>query len=159
MENEPGSLTLTEADNRTAKKAAFIAALREEPNVTRAITLAGIGRSTVYEWRDHDPAFAALWHEAEEAGTDHLEAAAMRRALDTSDTLAIFLLKARRPAMYRDSYTVQHQHSGSVDVQVLPSPELTSVIALLQEAGALSLPPGDIIEGTVISYENDSSHT
>jgi hypothetical protein len=36
------------------------------------------------------------------AGTDALEDEALRRAKDKSDTLLIFLLKARRPEKYKD---------------------------------------------------------
>ena len=39
--------------------------------------------------------------------TDDLEAIARRRAKLTSDTLLIFLLKAHRPAVFRDNYHVE----------------------------------------------------
>lgn len=98
---------------RTPKKDAqylFIAALGETPNVSRACVLAGIGRRTAYEWREEDPAFAAMWDDALEAACDELEAVARARAVESSDTLLIFLLKAHRPEKYRE--TTKHEHSG-----------------------------------------------
>lgn len=49
-------------------------------------------------------AFAAEWDEAVDEGTDVLEDVAFRRAVDGSDRLLIFLLKARRPEKFRDGY-------------------------------------------------------
>jgi hypothetical protein len=42
------------------------------------------------------------WDAARESGTDLLEDCARRRAIERSDTLLIFLLKARRPHVYRE---------------------------------------------------------
>lgn len=74
--------------------------------------------------RERDTAFAEQWDAAVEAGTDVLEDEALRRAKDGtnepvfyqgvrcglvrkySDTLLIFLLKARRPAKFSDRQSV-----------------------------------------------------
>jgi hypothetical protein len=81
---------------------------------------ASYGRASVYEWRVADAAFRAAWDDALEEGTDRLEDEAFRRAHDGvpkpifykgdriatvqehSDTLTIFLLKARRPEKFKD---------------------------------------------------------
>lgn len=61
----------TQRTDRTArKKARFLEALAEGYSVTGACKKARIGRSTVYEWRDADPAFARAWDDAWEAGGD-----------------------------------------------------------------------------------------
>lgn len=39
---------------------------------------------------------------------DHLEDVARERALADSDTLLIFMLKANRPAKYRDTQRLEH---------------------------------------------------
>jgi hypothetical protein len=76
-------------------------------------------RSSAYLWRERDEDFRKAWDEAVEEGTDLLEDEAKRRAVEgsikpilykgrivtfvreQSDTLLIFLLKARRK-MYRE---------------------------------------------------------
>lgn len=112
----------------------FLSALAQGFSVTNACEAAGIGRTAVYDWRNTDDAFKALWDDAIEQGSDVLEDAARRRALEGitrnkpifhngvqvgteviteySDTLMIFLLKARRPTKYRDNVKAEHIHSG-----------------------------------------------
>ncbi len=80
----------------------FLAALGEGLSVAGAAKLAGVGRQTVYDWRKRDGEFAAAWDDAIETGTDNLEDEARRRPMSTSDTLMIFLLKARRPDKYKE---------------------------------------------------------
>lgn len=98
-------------------------------NVTRACEHAEINRTTVYVWQEHDEEFAAAFREAEIQATEVLEAEARRRAVEGvttttpiysrkgqllhtlvetkySDTLLIFLLKARAPDKYRERYDV-----------------------------------------------------
>jgi hypothetical protein len=58
-------------------------------------------------WRDDDPSFAAEWLDAAEAGIDLLEDEARRRAMAGSDLLLIFLLRNRRPDVYRPPKTSQ----------------------------------------------------
>jgi len=82
-----------------------------------------------------DEAFAAAWDDAVNQGTDVLEAEALRRAKDRfneprfyegdvcghvrkySDTLLIFLLKARRPEKYQGRIATG---SGPIAVPWLP---------------------------------------
>lgn len=90
---------------------AFLAGLREHGLVCRAAQDAGISKSWVYDRREASTRFARLWDEALDISTEILEAEAMRRALShesPSDTLLIFLLKARRPNVYRDNVKVEH---------------------------------------------------
>ena len=114
---------------------AFLAALAEHCNVRAACRAAGVGREAAYDLRRADPAFAAAWETALEEGVELLEEEVRRRALHGvsepvfyrgaecgtiqrySDTLAIFLLKAHRPKVYRDSAAgtdddpVTHRHT------------------------------------------------
>ena len=110
----------------------FLEAFALTGNVSESAKAAGVGRSTVYDARESDKAFAAAWDEAEEDAADRLERVALERAVDGvaepvyykgqlagavrrySDTLLIFLLKARRPEKFRERY--DHQHSGSVGI-------------------------------------------
>lgn len=97
----------------------FLAALRDGLSVSNAATKSAMSRAAVYDWRGDDEEFAKDWDDALEGGTDLLEDEATRRALHGtdepvfqngkhvgsvrrySDTLIIFLLKARR-AKFRD---------------------------------------------------------
>lgn len=96
-------------------KARFLSALTQSGVVTDAARGAGVSRDLLYTWRQRDPKFAAAWEDAWEAGTDRMEAEAIRRAVEGveepifqggvevgkrriySDGLLKFLLQCRRP--------------------------------------------------------------
>ena len=102
------------------KRAAFLEDLANHGNVTQACETIGVGRVAIYKWRNEDPEFMADWEAALELGTDALEDEAVRRGRDGvlrpvyqggaevgavreySDTLLIFMLKARRPDKFKD---------------------------------------------------------
>jgi len=65
---------------------------------------AGISRATAYRWREKDSKFNEDWGEAENLGVTSMEEEAVRRGMNGSDTLLIFMLKAKRPEIYRDNY-------------------------------------------------------
>jgi hypothetical protein len=65
-----------------------------------------------------DPAFAAQAEDAIEAGTDELEDVARQRAKDASDTLLIFLLKARRSEKYRERPIVEGGGDKPIEITV-----------------------------------------
>lgn len=103
-----------------AHKALFLEKLAEGLPVTKAARAAGVAFTTVYQWRKEDETFRDLWEQAYAAGTDELADEARRRAVDGvtepvfykgnkcgavqkySDTLLIFMLKARDPQTYCD---------------------------------------------------------
>lgn len=100
-------------------KEKFLARFSECGNVQSACATIGIGRTTLYQWKERDPAFKTLMDAAGEDAADRLETEAWRRAhdgidkpiyhngdkIDTikeySDTLLIFLLNGLRPQKYR----------------------------------------------------------
>jgi hypothetical protein len=86
---------------------AFLAAFASTGNVLLSAKAAGIDRSVPYDERKRNVRFAAAWEQAEEDSIQLLEAEARRRAMSVSDTLLIFLLKSRRPAVYRDNARVE----------------------------------------------------
>lgn len=113
---------MTNRTRRTPeKRAIFLGALRDGKSVSGACAEASVPRRTVYDWRDADSDFKATWEDALEAGTDRMEDEALRRAVEGtlkpvfhggkkvgtireySDTLIIFLLKARRPKKFREN--------------------------------------------------------
>lgn len=75
-------------------------------NITLSARGSGIERTTVYRQRRSDPVFAAALESSHEAAIDMLEAEARRRAMNGSDTLLIFMLKAARPDVYRETIRI-----------------------------------------------------
>ena len=99
-------LTLTPDATPRPWCGAFLTALRNSCNVRASCQAAGIHRSTAYEARQRDPAFAAAWQDALEDAIEALEAHARAMALAGDTIMTIFLLKAHRPEVYRDRYEV-----------------------------------------------------
>lgn len=141
---------------REAKRRDFLAALADLGVVGEAAALAGVDRSTVWRWRETDPAFAALFDEAIEAATDRLESVARRRATEGyerpvyykgeeigrvteySDTLLALLLKANR-AKFRDTSKVEL--SGRLAIGEMTDHEIRRELAELAAAGVVAAPP------------------
>lgn len=116
------------AKPKTDWKEVFLAALRKSPNVSAAARKAGYTRQWVYKLRQEDEEFAAAWDDALAEAMDEAEGEIYRRAvrgvvrkvfyrdqiIDTvreySDTLLIFLAKAHRPEVYRE--TVRSELTG-----------------------------------------------
>ena len=163
-----------EAMPRTAKrtpekdwKPAFLKELCQCGNVSLSANKAKVGRRTVYQARESDPAFAEAWEEAIEISTEYLEGEARRRAYNGvlepvfhigkkvgtvrkySDTLLIFLLKAHKPKKYRDRHSVEHsgpdgkavEHKGTYEHRQ-QLPDAAAVAEFLRDLG---LPcPGNV---------------
>ena len=126
-----GSAHSAQARATAEAKAAWLQAFASSYTVSSACRVAGVGRRTVYEWRQQDEDFAVAWADIDEANVEELEAEARRRAYEGvvkpvtvagardevrefSNDLLMFLLKARRPEKYRDRATVRHE--GSIDL-------------------------------------------
>jgi hypothetical protein len=88
--------------------------------VAEACRAAGIARWTAYRReRQRSERFALAWADAEQEITDALEAEAYRRALDGSDRLLMFLLRALRPEKYSERYQLQHSRTVAHGVDIL----------------------------------------
>ena len=103
------------------RRATFLDGLRAGLSVSAAAAAAGVKRPIVYYYRDKDTDFAAAWVSAIEDGTDRLEDEAFRRAIegvekpvyyqgkpigrvrDYSDSLLMFMLRARRGEKFKES--------------------------------------------------------
>lgn len=101
-----------------ARLDAFFSGLADTGSVARAADLAGVQRSSLYQRRRADPAFARRWEEALQIGLDRLQDHAVDRATVGIETpvwkggeqvgsvakpdnrLLQFLLKAHRPEIY-----------------------------------------------------------
>ena len=100
------------------RKALFIERLRESANVSRSAREAGLSSSTVYGHRTRNAGFARDWDAALAEALDEVESELIERARrgvekpvyfrgevvgsvrSYSDTLAMFILKAKRPEVY-----------------------------------------------------------
>lgn len=96
-----------EKDIKANNQRVFVEQLVKGQTITAAAKASGICRRTAYSWRESDKTFAEVWDDALEIGTEKLETEATRRALEGSDTLLIFLLKARRPKIYRERVSTE----------------------------------------------------
>lgn len=145
------------ANQRRNWRPTFLTAFRETGLVTEACKLANIARATVYAERQRNEQFAVAWSEIELETTEAMEREAYRRGVEGverpmvsagklvttvqeySDTLLIFLLKARKPATYRDNVHVQH--SGTVRSETVEVPDdaerRREVARILAEAEAV----------------------
>ena len=113
----------------------FLTAIAEGAHVRLAAAMAKVHFTLPYKRRRTDDAFRAAMDEATELGTAALEDEAVRRAYHGveepvfykgvqcgsvtkySDKLLIFLLKARRPEMYRDGSGAESER-GPVSISV-----------------------------------------
>jgi hypothetical protein len=114
----------------------FLKELAKMPNVSRACRVVGIARKTAYDRRDIDAEFAAAWDDAKEAGIEALEEKVWRRAEKESDTLAIFLLKAHKPALYNVPAKQEHSGPDGKPIMFRNADELTDDELALIAAGS-----------------------
>lgn len=105
---------------KSKKMKPFLEAFRQCGTISRAAKAIGISRDTVLNWRKQDAEFEDQFINADSDIADELETHAIERAtigvrktiffrgtgvgetFEKSDTLLMFLLRARRPELYRD---------------------------------------------------------
>jgi len=76
-------------EQRERKQARFLKEYRESGNIKYSCKVAGIHRSTFYEWRDHDEVFKAQLPDAAEDARDTLEFAAYDRAVKGVESFVV----------------------------------------------------------------------
>jgi hypothetical protein len=96
----------------------FLEALEKGHSVGSACKVAKVGRTTAYEARQRDEEFAIAWRDLEDGAIEVLEAEAYRRAMSGSDRLMEFLLKARRPDVYRDRVDARRSEDSDLHERV-----------------------------------------
>jgi len=110
------------ARNTQRRKTKFLEAYKLAGTASEAARLTGIPRDTHKEWLRKSETYRQAFQEADDAATEVLEKEALRRAVEGreetvyfngqpcgtvrkySDVLLIFLLKAKRPDVYRERY-------------------------------------------------------
>lgn len=136
------------APSNEQKLADFLEYLSEHGNVGEAARHAHISRRTIFRARK-DPEFERLYQEAQELGTSAMEDEAILRATKgtmepvfwkgrrvatirkKSDLLLMFILKARRPELYRDNYSPPDTAPQYDDAVQSPREVIASRIARL----------------------------
>ena len=96
-----------------------------------AADLSGVPQSTAYAWRARSPEFQQMLAAAEERRIQLLEAEAWRRAVGGSDTMLIFMLKAARPAVYRENHTVELTGPNGAPLELSDPQRAARIAALL----------------------------
>ena len=91
-------------------------------------------RKNHYLWLRQDPEYARAFEGIQEEASDALKDEAARRAFAGSDTLLIFLLKARRPEKFRERQDVKTGWDG--DLSKLTQKQVKNVIRQLTEMKA-----------------------
>lgn len=87
------------------KKAEFLKKLESGISIAGAARTVGVSHSTVYNLINKDKEFKKLVDEAREAGSDRMEDTLLNIGVrDRNVTSLIFLLKGRRPEIYREKY-------------------------------------------------------
>jgi hypothetical protein len=122
----------------------FLGSLRAGDTITAAARRVLMSRRGVYDHREADPAFAAEWDQAVDEGVEVLEQEAKRRAVEGvvkpivqggrvvtdelgfpvevreySDKLLEMLLKAKKPAVYRDNATIEHRGAADAPLRIV----------------------------------------
>ena len=125
---------------RKATQAAFLATFEQSANVTQACRAAGIDRSMAYQWLEHDEQFSILYHQAEQIANDAIRAEIFRRGHDGyyeqvivggkvqtlhkySDTLLIFLAKARMPEFREKQSLDVNTNARTVEIYKIRIPD------------------------------------
>lgn len=159
---------------RKRKQAKFLAAFSELGTVAGAVVKSGISDESHYRWMKQSAAYRKAYAQAEERSISRLEAEAVRRATEGSkdpifyagskvgdvtrysDVLLIFLLKAKRPDVYRER----------LDARILANVNQASTVTVVHEyhdvPGALpsgplplvALPAGDPSQDAAIPGED-----
>ena len=86
----------------------FLVSLRVTGNVAQSAAVAGIDRHSVRRLREQSADFAEAMNEAVAEAVELLEAEARRRAMNGSDALLMFLLRAARPETYTQGMLSQN---------------------------------------------------
>ena len=141
-----------EKEAEDVSKVVLLVELHAGETVRDAAQTACVARCTAYRWRDGDPEFAEAWDDAIDAGTELMEREAIRRGMrgvtkpvfhqgvvcghlqEYSDTLLIFMLKARRPHVYRERASLEHTGPNG---QPLPAATTTVQAGVLVVPGVL----------------------
>lgn len=99
---------------RSRKARAFLRAFVMIGTIMGAAKTANCSPSSHYETWMKDEVYRAAFARALEMNTDSLEQVAIERARKSSDLLLIFLLKARKPDIYREQRMIMGDPNNAI---------------------------------------------
>lgn len=109
---------MVDSEKTKARKAKWLEQYAILGHANAASKAIGCNECTPYSWRHKDHEFRKAWDALESETTKTLEETLFQRALDGDTTAAIFMLKARRPSVYRESLNVKHGGKVGVAVEI-----------------------------------------
>lgn len=117
--NYPAKRAYKSHGSLTPEKAElFFTAIAGGISLAGAARAAGVTHATIYERRKIDPEFAKAIETAREAGADRMEDELLKHGVQyKSDTALIFLLKGRRPHIYRENVAIGGFDGGPVQYE------------------------------------------
>ena len=104
----------------------WLEVFRNTANIRLACDAIGCTRQAAHARRRVSPTFRQAWDQAEQDAVDTLEAAAWKRARETSDKLLMFLLQAHRPEKYAARLVVIQKAAG--ELKDMPEGDLLQVM-------------------------------
>jgi hypothetical protein len=107
------------AKKRRDWRPAFLDGFQKSGTVAGGCKAADVARSTAYRERQRDETFALAWADIEAGVTEALEQTALVMAMRGEVRLIEFLLKARKPEMYRECRVLEHQGPGGGPVELV----------------------------------------
>lgn len=110
----------------------------------------GISLGWLRDYRSAHPEFEAKIQEAYINQTEVLEQIAIRRAGEGSDRLLEFMLKSRKPEVYRENVHHEHEHtvSGGIEIELLDGRQPIEIEAARRREAARILLEENTIDAT-----------
>jgi len=99
---ETMSKTIAESEKKEIKRR-FLIAFSRTGVWSHSCERAGVSAAVIRSWLKKDKKFQKKFDQMQEKFVDTLEMVAVQRAVEKSDTLLLALLKANRPAKYREN--------------------------------------------------------
>lgn len=138
---------------RRELKKVFLDILRSTGSILDAARICKIPKSLAFSWRHQDPEFAYRWDQITKAELlPHLEAEAIRRALNGSDLLLMFMMKALDRDKYDDKVAEKTVNRPNITIQIRDVDK--SMVAI---AGSGYIPGADYGSGRLLDGKKNES--
>ncbi len=150
LEESCWAVVMLIAMNIVEKKAAFLEALGNKYTVRHAARAAGVGRRTVYDWREQDADFAQAWADVREDCIERLEETMYEKALSGETLAGFFMLKGMRPTVYRDNVKIEHGGAllnVGVDLSAMTAADRLALLDLARQH-ELAAPPHRLLSSS-----------
>lgn len=144
-----GIMAARQPEQRRKLKKVFLDALRATASVVDAAKICQIPKTLAFAWRHEDPEFRTIWDEIVKGELlPQLEAEAIRRALNGSDLMLIFMLKAMDRSKYDDKAAEKIIDKPSVTIQIRDvDKSLVAIASSNNEVPAINYGTGKQLDG------------